>query len=259
MNSLVKRAGYYLFDIARGRVSNVSLVHKFGRNSGVPNGSFEGVLQASAQFYWPQAATTVRVKAGGNAADDGTSSPLGAGARSVTVSGIDVNGQAATETLTTAGGSASASTTTEFWRVNRAWVAETGTYTAANTAAIMIEDTAGANDMITIVAEEGQTQFAAFTVPINKRGYLLSAYAYADATKAADFALYTRNNITDVTAPMSAKRLKHYWDGVLGSVRIQPHSPMLTLAPLTDIWIEAQGGGALTEVSAGFEVALVDV
>ena len=242
--------------IRRGLIQGASLVHKFGRNSGVPNGSWEGVLQATAQFTWLQAATTVRVKAGGNVADDGTSSPLGAGAQAVTIQGLDATGVEVSETVTTAGAAASAYTTTEFIRVYRAWVSAAGTYTGNNTANIMIED--GSNDLILIAAGEGQTQFCGYTIPLGKTGYLASVLVQADGAKAADFRLFTRENILETSAPYTAKRLKYYWDGVLGVSVVRTLTPILRIPALTDIWIEAQGGSVGTEVTADMEIVLYD-
>ena len=243
--------------IRRGLVTGASVVHKFGRNPGVPNGTWEGVLQVAAQFPWLTAAIAVRVKAGGDGADSGTSSPLGAGAQTVTIQGIDATGAEITETVTTAGTSASAPTTALFLRVYRAWVAAAGAYTGNNTAAVVIETTGG-TALIQITAGEGQTQFCGYTIPLGKTGYLASVMVQADAAKAADFRLFTRANCTTVAAPFPAKRLKYFWDGVLGQVEVRPVTPMLRLPALTDVWIEARGGGAGTEVCADMEIIIYD-
>ena len=243
--------------IRRGLVTGASIVHKFGRNPDVPNGTWEGVLQAAAQFPWLTAASAVRVKSGGNVADDGTASPQGAGALTVTIQGVDATGAEITETVTTAGAAASAPTTQTFLRVYRAWVASAGAYTGSNTAAVIIETTGG-TALIQITAGEGQTQFCGYTIPLGKTGYLASAMVQADAAKAADFRLFTRADCTTVTAPFSAKRLKYFWDGVLGQVEVRPFTPMLTLPALTDIWIEARGGGAGTECTADMEIIIFD-
>jgi len=244
--------------IRRGLIEGASIVHKFGRNPDVPNGSWEGVLQAAAQFPWLTAASAVRVKSGGNAADDGTASPQGAGALTVTIQGVDATGAEITETVTTAGAAASAPTTQLFLRVYRAWVASAGAYTGNNTDDIVIETTGG-TALIQITAGEGQTQFCGYTIPLGKTGYLASAMVQADAAKAADFRLFTRADCTTVTAPFQAKRLKYFWDGVLGQAEVRPFTPILTLPALTDIWIEARGGGAGTECTADMEILIFDV
>ena len=245
----------FLIEVQKGNIAGHSMVHKFGRNPSVPNASFEGVNQLSATFNFLTAATTVRIKAGGNAAD----TAAGAGAREITIEGLDNTGAAATETIATAGAAASSATSTSFWRVFRASVSSCGTYGAANTAAVIIENSGGGTDLITILTEEGQSKYGAYAIPLGKTGYLLDVLVEADAAKAADFRVCTREDLTDASsAPFSAVQVKLYFDGVLGQAAIDPHSPIFSLPALTDIWIEAEGGGAGTEVSCDFEILLVD-
>jgi hypothetical protein len=244
----------YLIEVQRGNVPGESMVHKFGRNDAVPNGSwaFVNLLGFTA---WPlSAATTVRVKAGGNAAD----TAAGAGAREVTVQGINASLAESSETIATAGASASAATSTSFWRVHRAWVSSAGTYGAANTAAIDIENSGGGTDLIQIATEEGQSQFAGWTVPTGKTAYLLHINVTVDALKPSDIRLFTRANMNDTSAPVSAKRLKLYFDGVSGNMDYHPVGPELVIPELTDIWFEAEGDGALTEVAVDFELLVID-
>lgn len=244
----------YLIEVQKGRISGSTMVHKFGRNDGVPNGTFEIISLLSTQVVHRSSAATMRVKAGGDAAD----TALGAGARSVVIQGIAADLTETEETVATAGVNASAATTTAFWRVHRAWVSGVGTYGAANTEKIVIEDSAGANDMILIGVDEGQSQYAGFTIPDNVTGYLLSVHISVDAAKAADVRVMTRRGITTIVAAMPSKRLKLYWDGILGGFQYAPKGPEMVLPALTDIWIEARGGGAGTEVSADFELLLVE-
>lgn len=250
--SLIDNA--FALNVALGKVDGYSVVHKFGSNPTVPNGSWAGILSAAAQFVWPQTPIAVRVKAGGNAADVDTT---GAGARTVTVQGLDSTGVQVQATISLLGATVSAPTTQTFLRVYRVWVETAGTYTGANTGAILIETTAG-TALINIAAGAGQSQYCAYTIPLGKTGLLTMAEVQVDGTKASDFRLFTRANILDVAVPVSPKRLKLYWDGVLGTDIHQPNFPELVLPALTDIWIEARGGGALTEATANMEIVLVD-
>lgn len=243
----------FLIEVAKGNVAGHALVHKFGRDDAVENGVFEHVSLLSTATTFLAAATTVRVKAGGNAAD----TAAGNGARGVTIVGIDDTLAEITETVATAGASASSATSASFWRVYRAYVSAVGTYGVANTAAITIEVSAGGTDLIMIATEEGQTQYAGYTVPTAKSAYLLSVLLTADAAKAADFKLLHRGPFNDVSAPMAPIRIQNYWDGVLGTHRFHPDGPVKYEA-LTDIWVEAEGGGANTEVSAEMELLIVD-
>jgi len=245
----------FLIEVAKGNVAGHALVHKFGRNDSIPNGSFAHVsLTPFATADFRQSAATMRVKAGGNAAD----SAAGAGAREVTIQGIDSTFAEITEAVATAGASASSATTASFWRVHRAWVSASGTYGAANTAAVVIEDSGGAADMITIGVGEGQTQYAGWTVPLAKTAYLLSVTVTVDASKPADFRMFTRENIDDISAPLSAPRIKLYWDGLTAPLHFSPKSPGSAIAAKSDIWFEAQGGAGGGEVSVDFELLIVD-
>lgn len=251
-NPLFSRTDFYV-QVQEGKIPGYSLVHKFGRNDAVPSGTwaFVNLLGFTA---WPlSAATKVRIKSGGNVADVAG----GAGALGVLIEGIDGSGNAVSETIATAGASASALTDTLFFRVHRVWPSGVGTYGGANTGNIIIENGTGGTDLITIAAGEGQTQFGAFTIPIGHTATLLSAFITVDAVKPADIRIFTRNDAMNVTAPMSSKRLRKYFDGVLGDLPFEPVAPWIPLDPLTDIWAEARGAGAMTEVSVDFELLLI--
>jgi len=238
-----------------------TVVHKYGYNKSIPNGSYEGLLSLTGAFPWLQAASTVRIKAGGNAADDAGSSPQGAGARAIVVQGLDGAGAEVEETIITAGAAASVATTTTFMRVFRAWVSAAGEYTGVNTAAIVVQVNSAASpevDLIEIPAGEGQSQHCAYTIPAGKTGYLASFTVQADGLKAADFRVYTRAAFTTVTPPYEAKRVRFYMDGILGVASIKPETPIMAIPALTDIWMEASGGGAGTEAVGDMEIIIVN-
>ena len=244
-------------EIQKGNVPGHSIVQKFGHNDSVANGSWEGVQQTAAgAFNFLTAATKVRVKAGG----DGADTAAGAGAQAVTVEGLDDTGAFVSESIELAGAAASALTTVLFWRVYRAYITplRAGAYGGSNTANIVIENGTGGTDLITIIAGEGQTQYAAYAVPLGKTGYLMHVSLTSESTKSSNFRLYTRASLTDFTTPFAPALLKRNWDGVAGVTSIETHSPLLTLPALTDIWFDAYGAGAIAQVSVNFEILLVD-
>jgi hypothetical protein len=242
---------YYL-KVAKGEVAGASVAHISGYNPTQASGAWEGVHSLSGAFPVLSSATTIRIKAGGNAAD----TAAGAGARQIQVEGLDETGDAISVSINTNGASASASTTETFSRVFRAYVNTTGTYDVANTGDIVIENTAGTTDLIQITANEGEAQFCSYTIPLGFTGYLLSARVESDASKAADFRLMTRGSVLNTVAPFEPNKLSHYWDGVVGAAPLKSVAPMLVLSALTDIYIEANGSVA-TEVSADMEILLV--
>ena len=244
-------------EVVKGNVAGHSIIHKFGHNTATANGSWQGVLDVAAQFPFVSAATKVRVKAGGNAAD----TAAGAGAQAVTVEGIDDTGAFVSESIELAGAAASALTTALFWRVNRAYITplRSGSYSAlVPTAAIIIENGTGGTDLIGISTGEGQSEFCCYSIPLGKTGYLLSLTLSSDSTKASNFRLFTRASLTDFTTPFAPKLQKGHYSGIVNTVVIDHNAPRLTIPALTDIWIEAEGAGAISEVSAELEILLVD-
>ncbi len=251
----VEFARDFLIEVQKGNIAGHSMVHKFGKNGAV-GGTFEHISQIPFSVSnFRTSAIAMRVKSGGNAAD----TAAGAGAREVTIQGIDSSFNETSEAVATAGASASSATTATFWRVHRAWVSGTGTYGANNTGDIVIEDSGGGADFIQIAAGEGQSQYCGWTVPVNKTAYLLSVHVTVSVgtNKECDVRCFTRNTIDDVSAPMPAKRLKLYWDGVQEPFTYKPCGPEFELPEKSDIWFEAQSG-ATSEVSIDFELLVVD-
>lgn len=243
-----------LIDVQEGHVPGYSVVHKFGRNDAVPSGSWEFVNLLRFTGWPLSAATTVRVKAGGNVNDDATA---GTGAREVTVQGIDDSFNEVSETLATAGVSASLATTTLFWRVHRVWVSACGTYGGSNIGNILIENSGGGTDLIKIATGDGQTHFGGWTVPVGKTAYLLSMYALVDTNKSARIHVYTREDIDVVAAPTQAKRVRMDF-AVTSVATFQPASPSVVIPEKTDFWIEALGDGTIVAVTFDFELLVVD-
>ncbi len=243
----------FFLEVQQSHVPGYAIVHKFGRNDSILNNVWDLVSPTGPSGAFPASGTPVRIQSGG----DGDDTALGVAAREITVVGIDTNLVEITKTIATAGAGESAFTSASFWRVYRAYVSSVGTYGGNNTGNIVVEHSA-AVDIIDILAGEGQSQHGAYTIPLGKTGYVMSISLEADSNKAADFRVFTRESFNVVSAPMKPKRLQLYFDGILGQEVLNPGSPMMVLPALTDIWVEARGGGASTEASVDFEILLID-
>jgi hypothetical protein len=244
----------HLIEVQKGEIPRHSMVHKFGRNDAIPNGSWE-FINLLGNTSWPLSEpTTIRIAVSGDPWDvvDGS------GAREITVQGIDDSFNEVSETLDTSGAGISANSETLFWRVHRAWVSNVGVYGAANQADIDIEDSAGVSDLIRIGSGEGQSQFCAWTVPINKTAYFLGLHAHVDTNKTADIRVFSRENIDNTGANIASKRLKLYFDGVQGNMDYSPDGPDFVLPAKSDVWVEAYGDGQGSEVSCDFELLVVE-
>lgn len=249
----VRQVGYPpTLDMARGGIAGTSVISKFGHNPEV-GATAEGIWHTGGAFNFLSAASAVRIKAGGNAADTSD----GAGARSVTVLGLDENWEDASETITTAGASASSATTTTSVRVFRAYVSGTGTYGGANTDTIVIETTGGTT-LASIEAGKGQTEIACYTVPAGKTGYLVRAAFHIESTKGAQLELIRREGADVVSAPYSSPRLVFQTDNTTLDVERTFDAPVV-LPAKTDVWCQATRAGANdVGVACRFDVWLVD-
>lgn len=250
---MINRKAPFFLEVARGRVEGHSSVHKFGANPAIAASSTEDIT-FSGTINWLTAATTVRVKSGGNVADvDST----GAGARTITVIGLDENWNDVEEDIVLAGASASTVTTTTFIRVFRAYVKTTGTYTGVNTGNIVIENGTGGTDLITIGAGQGQTETSIYTVPLGKTAYIFNLAAEVDAGKAVDVAMWQRRNADDIVAPFTAKRLILEFEQLIGQANSH-RDAFIPIPAKTDLWWTGKtGSGNAAGVEVDYDLILV--
>lgn len=237
--------------------SNVSAtsIHKAGHSELIT--PTETIVEASGAAFagFLTAALPVRIRAGGNVND----TAVGTGARTVSITGLDASCNVISETVTTAGASASAATAQSFFRVSLARVVTSGTYTNgvndANIGAIVIETTSGAS-MTTILAGVGQNQAAIYTVPAGKTAYLTRLYC--SARTPCSFRVAIRPNADVVVAPFSAKRLTDEVSNITGGFLYDFRVP-LRLEAKTDVWITCfKETGGTTQVSAAFDLVIVN-
>lgn len=239
-------------NISLGRVTGISAVHKFGVNLAVGT-TREDIWSLGGIYPWLQTERPVRIKAGGNAAD----TAAGNGARSVIVEGLDENWEVATETLVTAGASVSAATTTTFRRIIRAYVSTSGTYTGANTGAIIIESTAP-NDLAEIQAGYGQTQMTMFTVPADKKALIYLPSITISAVQTGNARLLQRRNADIVAAPFTSPRIISEVNGFTGSREHLGGFPIL-LPEKTDVWADGASVASTASITVEYSIALVNV
>ena len=250
----------YYTECAKGNVKGCSIVHKFGHNAAV--GTSLAVISGGGVYNTPQTtgATTLRIKAGGNAND----TAAGTGARQITIEGIDETGALVSETVATAGASASSATTITFMRVFRVWVSSSGTYatTAAGSHAadIVIENGAGGTDWATITLNSfpnSQSEIGVYTVPLGKTAYVLSIAVFIESTKAVNIEFFKRGGVLDTVAPYEAMRVQLSISGGTDDITLRPVVPMKFDA-LTDFGFMAKVATGTASASVDFEIMLID-
>ena len=117
---VVRQANDPTLDRNLGLLNYQQSKRKFGKNNSVSNASFETIwagadLGGATVYTFATTAETLRVKAGGNAAD----TSAGLGAQTILVEGLSATYEEISETVTLAGASASAATTATFTAINK--------------------------------------------------------------------------------------------------------------------------------------------
>jgi hypothetical protein len=238
-----------------GLVNYQSQGRKFGHNDEVGNAAFETLWSYTADWIPAQSAETIRIKAGGDAADD----TAGAGAQTVEVTFLNGSWDEVTETIVTAGALASASTSATCIRVLRAIVINVGAYHGRNTGAITIEQTTSGAIMGYIEAEAGSTEQAIMSVPQGKTLYITNILISVGQADSADIRIQHVPAANDVTTPFRAGYVEWEVEDFSGAQAFKPNT-YLKFDEYADIYCEAQRitGSGTARVSIDFDYILID-
>jgi len=215
-------------------VEDFSGVTKFGYSSSV-GGTFQTIWDGNSTYVYPSSAGTATITSTNTASDDGGT---------VEIQGLDSNYDIATETLII-GGSAG---TKSFIRVFRA-VMKTATTGNANvgTLSVIVSTVTVAK----ITPEYGQTLMSVYTIPRNKRGYIVQL----DVGTSKDLENEIRIIAKQITNGnvWNTKEFLTTRGGFIQKNYIYP----LKFDEKTDIEIVAKSS-ATSSISAGFELFLED-
>lgn len=252
----------YFVEVTAGNAgANAEAIHKFGHNDNV--GTTYVPITVGGVYQTPQfnAATTLRIKSGGNAND----TAAGTGARKIHIQGLGSDGEYHEEDVVTAGASASSSTVGSYVRLTRAYVIESGTYATSSagshSANIVIENTAGTEDWATIKVNgfaESQSAIAAYTVPAGKTAYIKQLYVSVAATKVASIILFQRPGANKTAAPYDAMRIVMEFHNIENDAHFDPQMPLGPFAEYTDLGLMGKLSSGSGEIDADFEILLRD-
>lgn len=229
----------YLYDIAEGNVPDHSPVRAFGYNGNVPI-TWETVHVASTLRHYLTAAEQLQV-ASTDADDDGA--PLGNGARTIVISGLDTNYEALNEVVTM-NGLVNVTTAASFLRVQSVTVMTAGT-TGYNEGVITVSNNADTIVMDQIEVQENATLSAAYTVPADNTAYVTQAMATESSSKGCQFGFWIR--------PFGGLWIMKRSIVLLDSSIVLSMTMPMKLPAKTDIEIRAQAIQAGAIVTAGFE------
>lgn len=222
-------------DIARGSISNSKIVHKFGANFDIDQGTDpESVWSGGGVYPWASLSSAQTIYCLSTDAGDTTT---------LTIEGLDANYDEISETVTLTGTSA-VTTTNTFLRVFRM------TYDATNVGTITARTVSASGTVVAqIDAGYAQTLMAVYTVPAGFTAYLVALDATIDGTKTCQMLMYHRLFGKPFRIAHVAESDGHY--------RYDFTAP-LTVPEKTDIDIrinEVSGNDA--RVTANFDLVLI--
>ncbi|MBT7542476.1 MAG: hypothetical protein HN613_00195 [Gammaproteobacteria bacterium] len=219
----------FYFQASSGEIRGLQAVNKFGSNPDVDIASTPETIWSSGGLYtFPASGGSISVVS--SSAND---TAAGTGARTIVVEGVDENYIEITETFTMNGVAPVISSRNTWFRAYRAYVASAGTG-EVNAGETTI--TLGAITLATIPVDLGQTQMAVFTIPQDKKGYIMSvtgSILRTGTNRSSNIGLYCRGN--------GVKRLRYEFTvETTGATTFTKHfkSPIV-IDEKTDIYLNA--------------------
>jgi hypothetical protein len=242
--------GEFMLEVARGNVAGTTGVNKFGRNPIVAADSTEDIWDGSAVYVWPTTAVITHVSQ--------TTDQAAMRGQTIEVMGLDANWDVVTQNavLDATDTTTIIALTTPLIRVFRKKV-------QANVVAdsdIRAHDAGETQDYSIITAGNNQTLMAIYTVPNGKTAYMEGYYANLNQTAnvgptACNVRLFARDNDAGYE-----RQVKHFLglDPDATSHFNHQFRPYTKFTQKTDIFIDATSEGKASDVSAGFDLILVD-
>lgn len=246
----------FLIEVVKGNIPGHSLIHVFGK---AIVGTTLVPIASSLKYPTPTAAVALEV-----ISSDADDTAAGAGAREITVVGLDANWEEITQVVATNGLTA-VPLPISMLRVYRWWVSASGVYATATTGShqgtITIQEVSGSalwfNGLITPYPK-GQSEIAGYTVPTGFRAYIFIQAIIADSSKSVDVMFLSRVNADTVVAPFTAMRSVKNWGGVSSAaVGADTNAPIDAFPARTDLIFLAEVGTGTAAVSVDYEVLLV--
>jgi hypothetical protein len=234
-----------------GLIPGVTGVNKFGRNSDVAQNGTEEIWDGSAAYTFPATALMVKISQ--------TADQEAMRGKTIKIQGLDedwnlvVQNAVLDATLTTT----PVVLTTPLIRCFRMKVLAN----VVSASPIRIHNAAESTDYAIISTGNNQTLMAIYTVPANKSAYMVNYYANLNPAAAVGptsliINLWARDNASGYE-----KQIKSSLglDSDASSHILHEFQPHQLFTEKTDIFITASPTGKAADVSAGFDLILVDV
>lgn len=242
--------------VAHGDVAGHSIIHKFG--SALATTTLKPI-SLILDYQTPTAPVALEV-----VSDAGADATGGIGATKITVVGLDANWDEVIQVIDMAGVTPVAIPTSLF-RLYRWYVSESGSYATSTVGShvgnlsIQVAGAGAVWSTIPIVPlARGQSEIAAYTIPIGFTGYLVSKSVHVASTKICDFYFFQRPNADDVITPYTGTfRITELESGVDSQSDTLFRAPKGPHVGPCDIGFMAKMNTGSAVVSAEFELLLI--
>jgi hypothetical protein len=237
--------------IRRGEIPDAFSVQKFGENE-TAGASEEMIWSDSGAYTWMTKPQAVKVASVGASAGNDDGNPVGTGARTLRIYGLDANYDLQDELITLNGTTAVTSANT-YIRIFRAIVESVGS-TGSNEGAIDVYDNGGSNEVAHIPIGYNQTMQAEYTIPADYTGYLTRYYASSATNQTIDVFLRVRMkyNAKDGDYVNYVDQVKSKVHIFRGYAQIDLTAP-IQIPERSDVYLSAVGSGAV-DVAGGFDL-----
>lgn len=190
-----------LTQIALGNIEGASIIQKFGASE--LDTTIHPVTQSQI-YMTPTTAINLEF-----VSDNINDNYNGAGAREITIIGLNSSWHEVEQTIMT-NGTTPVQLSIPLTRLYRWFVSSSGTYATTSLGSHVGELTireSGAGSVWTIIVTSpfpmSQSQIGVYTIPAGKIGYLISKNVFTDSRFTSDIYLYQRCNLNDTTSPYS--------------------------------------------------------
>ena len=241
----------FMLEVAKGTVPGTSEYNKFGRNPTVASGGTEEIWDGSATYVFPATALMTSISQ--------TTDQVAMRGATIKVEGLDASWDFVSQNVTL-----DASDTTTVVTLATALIRCFRMEVQANVVSaspIRVHNAGETQDYAIISTGNNQTLMAIYTVPNGVTAYVVCFYATVNpgggAPSTLNMRLWARDNDNSYE-----KKLVHIM-GISGDVDAYGHiqhafSPYKKFTQKTDVYITAETSGATVDISAGFDVILVD-
>ena len=234
--------------VAMGCYDGVTAINKFGRNTAVASGVEEEIWDGSAAYSFPATALITSISQ--------TTDQTALRGESVEIQGLDANYALVTQTAVLDGtlSTTVVTLTTPLIRVFRAKIQSS----VVADSTVRIHNAGETQDYAVISVGNQQTEMAIYTVPAGKTAYLTNYWGHHNPATGATFTsnpirLWKKDNVNGY-----AKQIEHIV-GVPEDAGFQHmFAPYIRIGAQFDIFITSQPAGAGADISAGFDLIVVD-